>query len=148
MDRLLEYAQHHPYLAAGALLAAVIVLIYELRERQTNFAAIAPQQLVRLSNQGALLLDVRPQDSFAAGHINGARRIDSHEILTAGDSLKKYKEKPVVVYCDTGSLGASAARQLAAQGFKQAVNLRGGLTTWRTENLPLVKDGPAKISKA
>ena len=52
--------------------------------------------------------------------------------------MKKYKEKPVVVYYDeSGSLGASAARQLAAQGFTKAVNLRGGLAAWRTENLPL-----------
>jgi rhodanese-related sulfurtransferase len=34
---------------------------------------------------------------------------------------------------------ASAVRQLAAQGFTQAVNLRGGLAAWRTENLPLTR---------
>jgi rhodanese-related sulfurtransferase len=53
--------------------------------------------------------------------------------------LKKYKEKVVVVYDDTGSLGTSAVRQLAAQGFTKAVNLRGGLAAWRTENLPLTR---------
>ena len=61
------------------------------------------------------------------------------EILTAGETLKKYKEKPVVVYDESGSLGTSAARQLARQGFTKAVNLRGGLAAWRTENLPLSK---------
>jgi len=53
--------------------------------------------------------------------------------------LKKYKEKVVVVYDDSGSLGASAARQLATQGFTKAFNLRGGLVSWRTENLPLTR---------
>jgi rhodanese-related sulfurtransferase len=36
-------------------------------------------------------------------------------------------------------LSASAVRQLAAQGFTKAFNLRGGLAAWRTENLPLTR---------
>jgi rhodanese-related sulfurtransferase len=63
--------------------------------------------------------------------------MDSAEMLTAGDSLKKYKEKNVIVYCDSGSTGAAAARVLERQGFKQVFNLKGGLTGWRSENLPL-----------
>jgi rhodanese-related sulfurtransferase len=43
------------------------------------------------------------------------------------------------VYCDSGSLGAAAARQLIAQGFTKAFNLRGGLSQWRAENLPLAR---------
>jgi rhodanese-related sulfurtransferase len=43
------------------------------------------------------------------------------------------------VYDESGSLGISAARQLASQGFTKAVNLRGGIAAWRTENLPLQK---------
>ena len=43
------------------------------------------------------------------------------------------------MYDETGSLGAAAARQLAAQGFTRAFNLRGGLAAWRSENLPITK---------
>jgi rhodanese-related sulfurtransferase len=60
-------------------------------------------------------------------------------MLTAGDTLKKYKEKNVIVYCDSGSTGAAAARVLARQGFKQTFNLKGGLSGWRGENLPLAR---------
>jgi rhodanese-related sulfurtransferase len=65
--------------------------------------------------------------------------MSGEQILQAADTLKKYKEKVVVVYDDTGSLGASAVRQLVAQGFTKAFNLRGGLAAWRTENLPLTR---------
>jgi rhodanese-related sulfurtransferase len=34
---------------------------------------------------------------------------------------------------------AAAVRQLAAQGFTKAFNLRGGIAAWRAENLPLVR---------
>ena len=90
-------------------------------------------------NQGALVIDLRPADAFATGHVAGAKQMSGEQILKAGDTLKKQKEKVLVVYDDTGSLGASAVRQLAAQGFTKAFNLRGGIAAWRAENLPLSK---------
>ncbi len=143
MERLLEYAGNHPWLLAAAVVAALIAIVFELRARQQDFAAISPQEAIRLMNQGALVLDLRKPDEYAAGHLNGARRMDSAEILKAGETLKKHKDKPLLVYCETGSLGASAARILAGQGFTKAVNLRGGLVGWRAENLPLSKDAVA-----
>jgi rhodanese-related sulfurtransferase len=139
MDRLLEYISHHPWYVTGAAVAALLVIVYELRARNENMAAVSPQDLVRLMNQGAFLIDLRPAEAFAAGHVAGARQMSGEQILKAADTLKKQKEKVVVVYDDTGSLGASAVRQLAAQGFTKAFNLRGGITAWRAENLPLSK---------
>jgi rhodanese-related sulfurtransferase len=139
MDRLLEYITHHPWYAAGAAVAALLVIVYELRTRNENVSAVSPQDVVRLMNQGAVIIDLRPGDAFATGHVSGARQMSGDQILQAGDTLKKQKEKVVVVYDDTGSLGAAAVRQLAAQGFTKAFNLRGGISAWRAENLPLSK---------
>ena len=139
MDRLLEYITHHPWYASGAAVAALLVIVYELRTRNENVSAVSPQDVVRLMNQGALVIDLRPADAFATGHVAGARQMSGEQILKAGDTLKKQKEKVLVVYDDTGSLGAAAVRQLAAQGFTKAFNLRGGISAWRAENLPLSK---------
>ncbi|MEJ0036184.1 MAG: rhodanese-like domain-containing protein [Gammaproteobacteria bacterium] len=140
MDRLSEYISHHPYLSGLLVLAAIIVAAYEWNARKQSFAAISPQDVIRLMNQNALVLDLRPAEAFAGGHLAGARNLAPDQILNAGETLKKYKEKPVVVYDESGSLGISAARQLAAQGFTKAVNLRGGIAAWRTDNLPVAKD--------
>lgn len=139
VDRLLEYAGNHPWLASAALLAALAVVVFELRARASNVAAVAPQDLIRLMNGGALVLDIRTPDRYAAGHIGGSRHLPSDQILKANETLKKHKEKPLVVYDETGSLGAAAVRQLASQGFTRALNLRGGIAAWRAENLPVVK---------
>jgi rhodanese-related sulfurtransferase len=139
MDRLLEYISHHPWYAAGLGLAALLVIVYETRQRGENAAAVSPQEAVRLMNQGAVVIDLRPGDAFATGHVAGARQMSGEQILKAGETLKKQKEKVLVVYDDNGSLGASAVRQLAAQGFTKAFTLRGGLAAWRAENLPLSK---------
>jgi rhodanese-related sulfurtransferase len=139
MDRLLEYCTHHPYLAALAALAAVAALGYELWLRSQNAGALTPQDAIRLMNQGATVLDLRAAEAFAAGHINGARNFDPVQIAAAGESLKKYKERPLIVYCDRGNTAAAAVRTLVQQGFTKVFNLRGGLTAWRAENLPLAR---------
>jgi len=118
------------------MLAAAIV-VYEMRARSESLVSVSPQELIRLMNQGALLLDLRPQEQYQAGHVSGARQMNSEQILSAADTLKKHKEKAVVVYDEGGSIGASAVRQLAAQGFTRVFALRGGLAAWRADNLPI-----------
>jgi rhodanese-related sulfurtransferase len=139
MERLFEYANHHPWLAGALVLVSILVIVYEMRVQSEAKGSVSPQDMVRLMNQGALLIDLRPLEQYSAGHVGGARQMNGEQILQAGDTLKKYKEKAVVVYDDTGSLSASAVRQLAAQGFTKAFTLRGGLAAWRTENLPLTR---------
>jgi rhodanese-related sulfurtransferase len=139
MDRLIEYVSNHPLLVGAAILALIIVVVAESRLRATAFAAITSQELVRLMNQGALVLDIRKPEEFAKGHVNGAKQLPSDQILSAGDNFKKFKEKPVVVIDDSGSLSAAAVRQLNEQGFTKAFSLRGGFASWRAENLPVAK---------
>ena len=140
MDRLLEYCSHHPWLAALAVAAAIAVLVNELRLRALSVAALAPQEVIRLMNQGATVLDMRAQQAFQEGHITGARHFDSGQIQHAADTLKKYKERALIVYCDRGSSAAAAVRELTRQGFTKVFNLRGGIAAWRAENLPLARD--------
>ena len=137
MDRLLEFVTVHYWLATGTAFAVALIVVYEMRARAESQFSVSPQQLIRLMNQGALLLDLRPQDQFAAGHLTGARQMSGDALLTAGDTLKRHKEKTVVVYDEAGSVSAAAVRQLATQGFTRAFTLRGGLAAWRADNLPL-----------
>ena len=140
MDNLAQYVSEHPWLVAMAVVAALLVIVFEIRARRDAFAAVSPQDLIRLQNQGG-------STDYAAGHIGSARDFDSAQILTAHETLRKYKEKPVIVYCESGSTGASAARVLSGQGFTQAYNLRGGLAAWRADNLPLALGAEAAAGK-
>jgi rhodanese-related sulfurtransferase len=93
------------------------------------------------------MLDVRDSQEFEAGHIIDARHLPASELAAKAETLKKYKEKPVVVYCESGTASDAAARTLRAGGFNKVVTLRGGLQSWRQENLPLVKGTARKDSK-
>src|SRR5271156_6140429 len=142
MQRLLEYIGHHPYLAGAAVIAALAVLVAEIRERMSGFAALSSMQAVRLMNQGALVLDLRPKESFEAGHIADARNVPAAELAGSADTLKKWRDRTVITYCDSGVNGAGAARTLAKLGFTKVFNLDGGLNAWIKDNLPLIK-GPS-----
>jgi rhodanese-related sulfurtransferase len=139
MERLFEYCAHHPALAALAGLAAVAVLSYETWLRSQNAGGLPPQEVIRLMNQGATVLDLRQAEEYAAGHISGARHFDAAQIGSATETLRKYKERPLIVYCDKGLTAAGAVRALVGQGFTKVFNLRGGLAAWRAENLPLAR---------
>ena len=118
---------------------ALLALLVEIRARTESFASVSPQQAIQLMNRGALTVDLRSAEQSAAGHLTGARRMDGGQILQAEELLKKHKHKPIIVYCNSGSLAAAAVRQLRAQGFEQATNLRGGISAWRAEQLPVEK---------
>jgi rhodanese-related sulfurtransferase len=139
MQQLLEFIGHHPYLAGAAVAAAVIVLVYELRERVQAFAALSATQAVRLMNQGALVIDLRSRELYDAGHIVDARNVPAAELQSQADTLKKWRDKNVITYCDSGTNGASAARSLVKLGFTKVFNLQGGLNAWVKDNMPLSK---------
>jgi rhodanese-related sulfurtransferase len=139
MQRLLEYFQRHPILASAAVLLALAVLAYELFRQKQGFSGVQPQEAIRLMNQGAAVFDLRDASAYAQGHITGAKPLTREQIDTAPDSLKKYREKMLILYCDSGSSAGAAVRKLHAAGFTKAFILRGGLNAWRADNLPLVR---------
>ena len=141
MERLIEYITRHPFLAGGTAVLALAVLAYEASRARSGGESVGPTDAVRLMNGGALLLDVRSQGEFDAGHIIDARHVPQDQLASSTETLKKYKDKVVITCCESGMRSGAAARVLKAQGFTKVVNLKGGLQAWRAENLPVVKPG-------
>lgn len=137
MDHLPAYISHHPYLVIVTVIAAIVAVVFELRGRNLGATAISPNTAIALHNKGALILDVRSAEEFTAGHIIDAKHIPLEQLKDSADTIKKYREKSVVVCCESGARSAQAAKLLKSLGFAQVFNLQGGLTTWRSDNLPL-----------
>src|SRR5258708_846063 len=142
MQRLFEFIVHHPYLAGGAVLAAAVVAFYEIRERIQAFAALSATQAVRLMNQGALVIDLRGKEAYDAGHIGDARNVPVAELASQAESLKKWRDKNVITYCDSVLNGASGAPTLTKPRLATGVHFDGGLHAWVKGNLPLAKTSP------
>ena len=102
-----------------------------LKSSAPAFQHLTPAQFGEgLRRPGAVLVDVRRPDEFAAGHLPGAVNID----VTAPDFGQRVagldKTTATYVYCRSGARSATAAGQLTAAGFAQVANLLGGVLDW------------------
>ncbi len=97
------------------------------------------KQAQSMNQQGALLLDVREPDEFAAGHAPNAKLIPLGQLSSRLQEIASYKDKPIVVMCRSGRRSGIAVAQLQAAGFTQVSNVRGGITAWQNDGLEVVK---------
>ena len=97
-------------------------------------AEIGTLEATRLMNQGSLVLDVRDEKDFAAGHLPKARHIPLRDLAGRLGEIGKFKEKPVIV---TGA--GAACRILRGSGFNNVFQLKGGMAAWQQASLPVEK---------
>jgi rhodanese-related sulfurtransferase len=97
---------------------------------------VDPAEAIRLIQEcGAILLDVREDDEWSAGHAPGA----VHRPLGSLDASTYDSAIPVVAVCRSGKRSAVAAGQLAAAGIT-VYNLAGGMQAWLGTGQPVIKD--------
>jgi len=90
-----------------------------------------------INRQNAVVLDVREQTEYDAGHIINSRLISARALKERIGELEKFRERPIVVVCHSGSRATAATALLNREGFTQAHLLTGGVTAWQKANLPL-----------
>ena len=78
-----------------------------------------------------LLLDVREPHEFQLCHLEGSRHIPLRELPGRLGELNADEE--TVVICHHGMRSQQGAALLEQHGFKQVLNLRGGLHAWANE---------------
>ncbi|MFC6715797.1 rhodanese-like domain-containing protein [Branchiibius cervicis] len=90
----------------------------------------------------AVILDVREQDEWDAGHAPNAVHIPLSELPSRIDELPEVDELPVV--CRRGGRSAQAVAWLEQQGF-DVVNVEGGMSAWESAGKKLDRDGATII---
>jgi rhodanese-related sulfurtransferase len=90
---------------------------------------------------GLLVLDVREEVEWVAGHVEGSVHLPLMELQQRYAELAQLREaEQTLVVCRSGNRSAYAAAFLLQQG-RDAVNLEGGLLSWQAAGRPLVADG-------
>ena len=79
-----------------------------------------------------IVLDVRTEEEYNEGHIEGAVLIPDYEINTKAESILKDKEQLLLVYCRSGRRSKLAAESLAALGYTNIKEF-GGIIDWQYE---------------
>lgn len=80
------------------------------------------------------LVDVRTSDEYSQGHIEGSQNIDFLNPVAFETEFNKLdKNKPLMIYCRSGSRSRRAAEKLQAMGFKKIFDLEGGYRMWEQQ---------------
>ena len=84
------------------------------------------------ADDGHVIVDVRRQDEYDAGHIPGAVLIPNESIVDERPSELPDLEQVILIYCRSGNRSKQAAQKLADMGYLNIYEF-GGITTWTGE---------------
>jgi rhodanese-related sulfurtransferase len=99
---------------------------------------IPPQEARDLAASGALLLDVREDEEWDAGHAAGAVHLAMGQVMDRLGEIPT--DRTVICVCRVGGRSGAVATTLAGLGF-DVRNLAGGMLAWEADSLPVLTDG-------
>ena len=95
-------------------------------------------EVLKTPNNNIVLIDVRTEAEYNAGHVAGAINISHDTIEESIAFLDQYKSSEIVVYCRSGRRTAIAIDVLAKNGFSNLHHLTGDMNGWLEAKLPVI----------
>lgn len=89
------------------------------------------EQIPRDDWKRFLVIDARDAAQYGRGHIPGAVNMDWRRVLARRNEIPK--DRPVLIYCNTGTLSAQAAFALRVAGWENVRILQGGMEEWKAK---------------
>ena len=147
MEQVFEFAGNHPLMTTALFASAIMIVVNEIRLLKSRGLVLTPAEAVRVINDGALVLDVRPPNQFEKGHLINARNIPLADLEQNMKSLEKSKNGTILACCDTGTTSGRAAGILRKAQFSDVRTLKGGLAAWTRDNMPLASGHKSRKKK-
>ena len=135
----IQFLQDNWMLVALALISGVMLAWSFVGGSLSGVEQADTLKATRLFNDDALVLDVREDKEYAAGHIPKAKHIPLGQLQSRLNEFDKHKNKPVLVTCRSGNRSAHACRILKKAGFETVYNQAGGILAWERANLPVTQ---------
>ncbi|MFZ3059938.1 MAG: rhodanese-like domain-containing protein [Candidatus Methanoperedens sp.] len=105
---------------------------------KAQYTDVSVQQAREMIDSGdVLILDVRTQEEYNAGHIKNSTLIPVQVLDKRLNELPR--DKKILVYCRSGSRSAQASEILVNNGFKEIYNMKGGITDWINAGYDVIK---------
>ncbi len=118
-----------------ALNPGYIALVTDAKTRILEID-IAGYQALAASGKPFVLVDVREDNEWAAGHAAGAMHLGKGIIERDVETAIPDKSAKIVMYCGGGYRSALAADMLRQMGYKDPISLDGGWKAWVAAGLP------------
>lgn len=94
-------------------------------------ATIFPEQIPKDEWKKFFVIDARDAGQYSKGHIPGAVNIEWRQVLARRNEIPR--DKPVLVYCNQGTLSAQAGLALRLAGYENVRILQGGMSEWKAK---------------
>jgi rhodanese-related sulfurtransferase len=94
-------------------------------------ATISPEQIPKEDWKRFYVIDARDKEQFDKAHIPGAVNLEWRQVLEKRASIPK--DKPVLIYCNSGSLSAQAGFALRVSGYENVRIIQGGFNDWKAK---------------
>jgi rhodanese-related sulfurtransferase len=104
---------------------------------------LSPAEAGEAMAAGAVAVDVREPDEWAAGHLDASRHMPLSELAERLGELPQ--DAPILFVCRSGSRSDLAAHALARTGRTDLLNLSGGLRAWAADGRPLAPEGAGVV---
>lgn len=101
------------------IVLVAVILFFVLKK----LGQVAPDKARELAAAGALLIDARTPEEFKGNHLDGALNLSVDIIGTKIAAICNDKDKPILIYCLSGTRSAIAARIVKGQKYTQVYNL-------------------------
>jgi molybdopterin/thiamine biosynthesis adenylyltransferase/rhodanese-related sulfurtransferase len=103
-----------------------------LRQIKSRIDEVDPAVVREQASNGAVLVDVREPEEWAAGHIPGAKHVPKSYLESRIEGAVPDRSKHVILYCASGNRSAWATRTLTEDlGYEHVENMTGGFTLWK-----------------
>ncbi|HUE91896.1 rhodanese-like domain-containing protein [Pseudomonas sp.] len=136
LANLIEFVTTHYVLSA--MFVSLLALLAFTEARKGGQSLSCRELTALINSEQGLVLDVRGQKDYSAGHIVGALHIPYEKVASRIAELEKHKAKTLIVVDAMGQHAGAVSRDLKKAGYS-AAKLSGGIASWRGDNLPLVK---------
>ena len=141
MDQISEFILNNLILFAALVVVLVMLIKAELDHQANKGLMLSATAAIRLinNNDDTLIIDTRSVAEYKAGHINNSKNIPLKEFAGELEKYSDHKNKPVLVYCNSGTTATRAIRMLKNAGFEKVNNLEGGIAAWKDASMPITK---------
>ena len=105
-----------------------------IQEEAVTYISVSGKEAKQImeKEKNYIILDVRTQEEFDAGHIPGAVLIPDYEIQQRAEKELTDKNQLILVYCRSGRRSKLASQALADMGYTNVVEF-GGINDWEYE---------------
>lgn len=120
------------FLVLSLTIALILMAGCSKKEDKSTYTKISAEEAKKMMDEKGeiIILDVRTEEEYQEGHIDGAILIPDNEIIETAESILTDKSATILVYCRSGRRSANASKELSELGYTNIYDF-GGINNWK-----------------